>query len=124
MNRKELAKAIAPHPEHGWDIRDTFLSDSVEKLTKKQLEKLATQIEKLGDSVKPHLNQEKSNAYAVAGSFYFMADKTNEAIEALKKGLEVEEPTHLAKLVMQAVQTIPDPEAWKDAFLKIEKVYI
>jgi hypothetical protein len=60
----------------------------------------------------------------VAGSFYFMAEKTNEAIEALKKGLEVEEPTRLTHLVMQAVQTIPDPEFWKDSFLRVEKVYI
>jgi|694.fasta_scaffold20468_23 hypothetical protein len=124
MNRKELAKAIAPHPEHGWDIRDTFIADSVEKLSPTQLTKLATQLEKLGDSIKPHLNQEKSNAYAVAGSFYFMAEKTNEAIEALKKGLKLEEPTKLTRLVMQAVQTIPDPEFWKDSFLRIEKVYI
>ena len=124
MNRKEIQKAIAPHPEHGWDIRDTFISDSVEKLSPTQLTKLATQLEKLGDSIKPHLNQEKSNAYGVAGSFYFMAEKTNEAIEALKKGLEVEEPTRLTHLVMQAVQTIPDPEFWKDSFLRVEKVYI
>ena len=123
MNRKEIQKAIAPHPEHGWDIRDTFISDSVEKLSPTQLTKLATQIEKLGDSIKKG-SQEKSNAYAVAGSFYFMAEKTNEAIEALKKGLEVEEPTKLVRLVMQAVQTIPDPEFWKDSFLRVEKVYI
>lgn len=123
MNRKEIQKAIAPHPEHGWDIRDTFISDSVEKLSPTQLTKLAKQLEKLGDSIKKG-SQEKSNAYAVAGSFYFMAEKTNEAIEALKKGLEVEEPTKLTRLVMQAVQTIPDPEFWKDSFLRVEKVYI
>lgn len=123
MNRKEIQKAIAPHPEHGWDIRDTFISDSVEKLSPTQLAKLAKQLEKLGDSIKKG-SQEKSNAYAVAGSFYFMAEKTNEAIEALKKGLEVEEPTKLTRLVMQAVQTIPDPEFWKDSFLRVEKVYI
>lgn len=123
MNKKELKTAIAPHPEHGWDIRDTFISDSVEKLSPTQLTKLATQLEKLGDSIKKG-SQEKSNAYAVAGSFYFMAEKTNEAIEALKKGLEVEEPTRLVRLVMQAVQTIPDPEFWKDSFLRVEKVYI
>lgn len=122
MNRKELKKAIALHPKYDWAIRDTFISDSVENLDKKQLAKLATQIEKLGDSIKKG-SQEKSNAYAVAGSFYFMAEKTNEAIEALKKGLDVEEPTKLTRLVMQAVQTIPDPEFWKDSFLKIDKVY-
>jgi hypothetical protein len=122
MNRKELAKAIALHPKYDWAVRDTFISDSVENLDKKQLTKLATQIEKLGDSIKKR-SQEKSNAYAVAGSFYFMADKTNEAIEALKKGLDVEEPTRLVRLVMQAVEAVPNPEFWKDSFLKIDKVY-
>jgi hypothetical protein len=124
MNRKEIQKAIAPHPEHGWDIRDTFISDSVEKLSPTQLTKLATQLEKLGDSIKPHLNQEKSNAYGVAGSFYFMAEKTNEAIEALKKGTNQKSVARLNVLVLQAVQTIPDPEFWKDSFLRVEKVYI
>jgi hypothetical protein len=122
MNRKELAKAIALHPKYDWAVRDTFISDSVENLDKKQLTKLATQIEKLGDSIKKR-SQEKSNAYAVAGSFYFMAEKTNEAIEALKKGLDVEEPTRLVRLVMQAVEAVPNPEFWKDSFLKIDKVY-
>jgi hypothetical protein len=122
MNRKELAKAIALHPKYDWAVRDTFISDSVENLDKKQLTKLAIQIEKLGDSIKKR-SQEKSNAYAVAGSFYFMADKTNEAIEALKKGLDVEEPTRLVRLVMQAVEAVPNPEFWKDSFLKIDKVY-
>jgi hypothetical protein len=122
MNRKEIQKAIALHPKYDWAIRDTFISDSVENLDKKQLTKLAIQIEKLGDSIKKR-SQEKSNAYAVAGSFYFMADKTNEAIEALKKGLDVEEPTRLVRLVMQAVEAVPNPEFWKDSFLKIDKVY-
>jgi hypothetical protein len=122
MNRKEIQKAIALHPKYDWAVRDTFISDSVENLDKKQLTKLATQIEKLGDSIKKR-SQEKSNAYAVAGSFYFMADKTNEAIEALKKGLDVEEPTRLVRLVMQAVEAVPNPEFWKDSFLKVDKVY-
>jgi hypothetical protein len=123
MNRKELAKAIALHPKYDWAIRDTFISDSVENLDKKQLTKLATQIEKLGDSIKKDNTQEKSNAYAVAGSFYFMADKTNEAIEALRKGAKLKSVTRLNALVLQAVEAVPNPEFWKDSFLKIDKVY-
>jgi hypothetical protein len=123
MNRKELKKAIAIHPEHDWAIRDTFISDSVENLDKRQLAKLATQIEKLGDSIKKENTQEKSNAYAVAGSFYFMAEKTNEAIEALRKGTNLKSVARLNVLVLQAVEAIPDPEFWKDSFLKVDKVY-
>ena len=59
----------------------------------------------------------------MAGSFYFMAEKTNEAIEALRKGTNLKSVARLNVLVLQAVETIPDPEFWKDSFLKVDKVY-
>lgn len=122
MNRKQIRKAIALHPEYSWAVRDTFISDSVENLDKFKLAKLAEQVEKLADSIKKE-SQEKSNAYAVAGSFYFFANQTDEALDVLKKSLLMEESSRLAELLFQAIESLPLQGVWRQAFTNIEKVY-